>query len=223
MPSNLNLKLIDEIITVNDKEAFLTARELAQKEGLFAGGSSGSAVFAALQVARRKENKGKLIVVILPDTGRNYLNKIYSDEWMVENGFLPGGADKIAVKNILNAKINKIGILYVYPEDKLSLAIDLMRTYGVSQLPVIKDDTQVGSIHEISVMKKLSDKNSSGEQKVKDFLEAPLPTVNIDDKILAPLSFLKNQNAIAVVKDNKIIDVISTIDIINYFLKSEKL
>ena len=223
LPSNLNLKLIDEIITVNDKEAFLTARELAQKEGLFAGGSSGSAVFAALQVARRKENKGKLIVVILPDTGRNYLNKIYSDEWMVENGFLPGGADKIAVKNILNAKINKIGILYVYPEDKLSLAIDLMRTYGVSQLPVIKDDTQVGSIHEISVMKKLSDKNSSGEQKVKDFLEAPLPTVNIDDKILAPLSFLKNQNAIAVVKDNKIIDVISTIDIINYFLKSEKL
>ena len=68
---------------------------------------------------------------------------------MVENGFLPGGADKIAVNGIINAKTNKIGILYVSPEDKLSLAIDLMRTYGVSQLPVIKDDAQVGSIHEI--------------------------------------------------------------------------
>ena len=189
---------------------------------IFAGGSSGSAVFAALQVAKRPESKGKVIVVILPDTGRNYLNKIYSDEWMVENGFLPGGADKIAVKDIINAKTNKIGILYVYPDDKLSLAIDLMRTYGVSQLPVIKDDAQVGSIHEISVMKKLSDKNSSKTLKVKDFLESPLPTVNIDDKILAPLSLLKNQNAIAVVKDNRIIDIISTIDIINYFLKSEK-
>ena len=222
LPSNLNLKLIDEIITVNDKEAFLTARELAQKEGLFAGGSSGSAVFAALQVARRNENKGKLIVVILPDTGRNYLNKIYSDEWMVENGFLPGGADKIAVKDILNSKTNKIALLHVSPEDKIGLAIDLMRTYGVSQLPVIKDGAQVGSIHETSVMKKLSDKNTSSEQKVNDFLEAPLPAVNIDDKIVAPFSLLKKQNAIVVVNDNKIIDIFSTIDIINYFLRSEK-
>jgi len=179
-------------------------------------------VFAALQVARRKENKDKLIVVILPDAGRNYLNKIYSDEWMVENGFLPGGADKIAVKDILKAKTNKMEILRVSPEDKLSLAIDLMRTYGVSQLPVIKDDVQVGSLHETSVMKKLSAKNLSGEAKVKDFLEVPLPTVSIDDKILAPLNLLKNQNAIAVVKDNRIIDIISTIDVINYFLKSEK-
>ncbi|HYA77575.1 MAG TPA: CBS domain-containing protein, partial [Verrucomicrobiae bacterium] len=184
--------------------------------------SSGSAVFAALQVARRNENKGKLIVVVLPDTGRNYVNKIYSDEWMVENGFLPGGANKIAVKDILNSKTNKITILYVSPEDKISLAIDLMRTYGVSQLPVIKDGTQIGSIHETSVMKKLSDKNTSSEQKVNDFLEAPLPAVNIDDKIVAPFSLLKKQNAIVVVNDNKIIDIFSTIDIINYFLRSEK-
>jgi cystathionine beta-synthase len=222
LPTTLNLKIIDEIITVTDKESFLTARKLAQEEGVFAGGSSGSAVFAALQVAKRAENKGKVIVVILPDTGRNYLNKIYSDDWMVENGFLPGGTDKIAVKDILTAKANKIGLLYVRPEDKLSLAIDLMRTHGVSQLPVIKDDTQVGSIREISVMNKLSGKKSSSEHKVQDSLEAPLPTVNFEDKIAAPLSLLKNQNAIAVQKDNKIVDIITTIDVINYFLKSEK-
>ncbi len=222
LPANLNLKLLDEIITVNDKEAFLTARELTQKEGLFAGGSAGAAVFAALQVAKRGENKGKIIVVILPDTGRNYLNKIYSDDWMVENGFLPGGTDKIAVKDILKAKTNKINLLFVNPEDKLNLAIELMRTHGVSQLPVIEDGTQVGSIREISVMNKLSGNNSSSEHKVKDFLEPPLPTVNIDDKIAAPLSLLKNQNAIAVQKENNTLDVITTIDVINYFLKSEK-
>ena len=219
LPSNVDFKLIDEIVTVTDKEAFLTARELTQKEGLFSGGSAGAAIFAALQVARRPENKGKVIVVILPDTGRNYLNKIYSDEWMIENGFLPASEEKIAVRDILKAKSNKIGILYVYPEDKLSLAIELMRTYGVSQLPVIKDDAQVGSIREIAVMKKLSDNNSSSDKKVKDFLEAPLPTVNIEDKIPAPLNLLKNQNAIAVVKDNIIVDIITTIDVINYLLK----
>ncbi len=92
LPSNLDLKLIDEVITVTDKEAFLTARKLARTEGIFAGGSAGAAVHAALQVASRPENKGKLMVVILPDTGRNYLNKIYSDVWMIENGFLDSEA-----------------------------------------------------------------------------------------------------------------------------------
>lgn len=221
-PSNLDFKLIDEIVTVTDKESFLTARELTRKEGLFTGGSAGAAVFAALQVARRPENKGKLLVVILPDTGRNYLNKIYSDEWMVENGFLPGGADKIAVRDILKAKAGKIGILYVYPEDPLSTAIDLMRTYGVSQLPVIKNDAQVGSLNEVSVMKKLSDENSCSEHTVKDFLEAPLPTVNIDDKLVAPFNFLKSRNAVAVLQDGKVTEIITTIDVINYFLKCEK-
>lgn len=217
LPSTLNLKLVDEIITVNDKDAFLTARELAQKEGVFAGGSSGAAVFAALQVAKKLE-KGKTVVVILPDTGRNYLNKIYSDEWMTENGFLQGGEEKIAIRDILKVKSNKLGILYVYPEDSISTAIDLMRLHGISQLPVIKDDVQVGSIRETAVMKKLSDKTSSGKQKVKDFLEAPLPTVNIEDRIVAPLNLLKNQNAIAVLEDNKITEIIATIDVINYLL-----
>ena len=94
-----------------------------------------------------------------------------------------------------------------------------MRTHGVSQLPVIKDEVQVGSIRENAVMKKLSDEKSSRDLKVKDFLEAPLPTVKIEDKIVAPLNLLKNQNAIAVLKDNKIVDIITTIDVINYLLK----
>src|SRR4030067_3058732 len=76
LPSTLNLKIVDEIITVSDKDAFLTARELARKEGVFAGGSAGAALFAALKVARELE-KSQTIVVILPDPGRNHLRKIY--------------------------------------------------------------------------------------------------------------------------------------------------
>ena len=218
LPSTLNLKIVDEVITVSDKDAFLTARELAQREGVFAGGSAGAAVFAALKVAK-KLRKNQTIVVILPDTGRNYLNKIYSDEWMIENGFLSGGEEKIAIADILKSKTNQIQeLIYVDPDDNLSSAIKLMKKYGISQLPVIKDDVQVGSIREIAVMKKLSDKGTSSAQKVKDFLEAPLPTVNIEDKIVAPLNLLKNQNALAVLENNKITDIITTIDVINYFL-----
>ncbi len=224
LPSNLNLKLLDEIITVTDKEAFLTARELTQKEGLFAGGSAGAAMFAALQVARRPENKGKLLVVILPDTGRNYLNKIYSDEWMIENGFLEGKEEKIAVEEILRAKSKRIKtLIQVSPENKLGTAIELMRKYDISQLPVIKDNIQVGSIQEIAVMKKLSSGKTSAAQRVSEFMEDPLPAVKREEKIAAPFNLLKKRNAIVVTEKDQIVDIITTIDIINYFLKGEKI
>jgi cystathionine beta-synthase len=87
IPSNLDLKIVDEIVVVSDKDAFQTARKLAAEEGIIAGGSSGAAVFASLQVAERLK-KNQIVVTILPDTGRNYLTKIYSDDWMRRNGFL---------------------------------------------------------------------------------------------------------------------------------------
>jgi cysteine synthase A len=73
-PDVLNLKLVDEIVKVTDDDALKTAKQLAQKEGLLVGISAGAATYAALQVAKRQENKGKLIVVILPDTGERYLS-----------------------------------------------------------------------------------------------------------------------------------------------------
>ena len=220
LPSNVDFKLIDEIITVTDKEAFLTARELTQKEGLFAGGSAGAATFAALQVARRPENKGKLIVVVLPDTGRNYLNKIYSDDWMTENGFIEGKEEKISVSHLLSNKVNKINrLVFINPDTEIGVAISLMKKFGISQLPVISDNVQVGSIREIAVMKKLADKTGSNGEKVSEFMDPPFPTVKIDDKIAAPLNLLKTQNALAVTQNGKVVDIITTIDVINYLLK----
>ena len=219
LPSTLNLKLVDEIVTVTDKEAFLTARELAQKEGVFAGGSAGAAVFAALKVAR-KLKKNQTIVVILPDTGRNYLNKIYSDEWMTENGFLEGTGEEIAVRDVLRTKPRKIKtIISVDPEDDLSIALQLMKKYDISQLPVIKDNVQVGSIREITLMQKLSVGKDPAAHTVSDFMEEPLPSIGRDDKIVAPLKLMKDRNAIVVLEEGKTIGIITTIDIVNYFLK----
>ncbi len=74
VPDTLNTEIYDEIITVENDEAFETGRALAKKEGLLVGISSGAAVFAAAKLAKRPENKGKIIVALLPDTGERYLS-----------------------------------------------------------------------------------------------------------------------------------------------------
>jgi cysteine synthase A len=74
IPQVLNRNIIDEIIKVKDADAGITARSLAKLEGILVGISSGAACWAALEVAKRKENKGKIIVVVLPDTGERYLS-----------------------------------------------------------------------------------------------------------------------------------------------------
>ena len=80
IPDILRTDLIDEIITVKSEDAGQTARRLVKEEGILAGISSGAAVHAAIQVAQRKENKNKLIVVVLPDTGERYLTT-----WLYKN------------------------------------------------------------------------------------------------------------------------------------------
>jgi len=219
MPSTLDLRVIDEIVTVSDRDAFLTARRLAREEGILAGGSSGAAVFAALQVAE-KLRENQTVVVILPDTGRNYLNKIYSDEWMTEYGFLESKEERISVKDILKTKSKRIKkVISVDPEDELRVAIRLMRKYDVSQLPVIKDGVQVGSIREISVMKKLSSRQASCIQKISEVMDEPLPSVKKEDRILDPFILLKDKNAVVVLQNNRVVDIITTIDVINYQMK----
>ena len=218
MPSTLELKVLDEVVTVSDRDAFLTARMLAREEGLLAGGSSGAAVFGALKVARNSE--GKTIVVILPDTGRNYLNRVYSDDWMTEYGYLESEEKRIAVKDILAAKSGRIrGVVAVSPEDKLSTAIELMKKHGISHLPVIKDGVQVGSIHEMSVMKKLTSKKASKGQRIEDVMDEPLPVVRKEELLLDPFNLLKEKNAAIVLDKNAVAGIITTIDVINYLTK----
>jgi cysteine synthase A len=78
VPKVLNRAVVDEIIRVTNEDAFATAREVGVREGILCGISGGAAVWAALQLARRPENAGKQIVVILPDSGERYLSTALS-------------------------------------------------------------------------------------------------------------------------------------------------
>lgn len=84
IPKNLNTEIYDEVIAVSNQDSMDMTRRLAREEGVFAGISSGAAVWAALQVAKREENEGKMIVVIIPSTGERYLStptySIYADQ-----------------------------------------------------------------------------------------------------------------------------------------------
>jgi cysteine synthase A len=81
LPEVLQMDLIDDVIKVSDKDAGLFAKRLAMEEGILAGISSGAATWAAIEVAKREENRGKMIVVILPDTGERYLSTYLFNEF----------------------------------------------------------------------------------------------------------------------------------------------
>ncbi len=216
MPATLNLDLVDEIITAGDMEAFSTARSLLRDEGIFAGGSAGIAVYAALQVARRFKEE-ITIAVILPDSGRNYLNKFYSDEWMVENGFFETSEMGLHVAEILRVKRKAIPeVIAVSPDDSLECAIEKMRLYSISQLPVIERGTSIGSIQELTLLRKLVAKEISMHEKVSRVMDDPLPMVRKSDTIVSPGLLLKNRSAIIVEEKHQIIDIITPADIIHY-------
>ena len=87
LPETVDLNLVDDIVVVNDQEAFGMTRFLARKEGILVGGSSGVALYGTIKYLKENGVKGKRVVIIFPDTGRNYLTKIFNDKWLLENGF----------------------------------------------------------------------------------------------------------------------------------------
>jgi cysteine synthase A len=84
VPKNLNLAIVDEVITVTNEDAVLTAQRLAKEEGILAGISTGANVFAALEVAKRPENRGKLIVTVGCSTGERYLSTVLGEQARLE-------------------------------------------------------------------------------------------------------------------------------------------
>ena len=87
-PSTYDAGICDVVVRVTDRDSMLMARVATMREGILMGESCGTALWAALQVARDVEDQGALFVVILPDSGRNYIGKLYSDRWLRDNGLL---------------------------------------------------------------------------------------------------------------------------------------
>jgi cystathionine beta-synthase len=87
-PKVFDVNIVDTMVRIGDKDSFIEARRLAREEGILAGGSSGCVVAGARKFLNAIDSKGKTVVIMAHDTGRNYLTKIYNDDWMKEQGFL---------------------------------------------------------------------------------------------------------------------------------------
>ena len=223
IPETFNRQVVDEMIRVSDKESFNTARRLAKEEGLLVGGSSGTAVAAALKYARRLK-KSAYIVALLPDTGRNYLSKMYSDVWMQENGFWEGKEIRmIKIKEIVAQKKDLPPMISVHPRDILSKAVKLMHEYNISQLPVIDHGKVVGSLNEASLMKLLHDGVEFTKQRILAVMAKPLPTLDEEiDVSEAYRLLLSGTTGIIATRNEVPIGVITRADLINHWVTQKE-
>lgn len=223
MPQTLVLDYVDEVIRVSDRDSFLTARRLAREEGLLVGGSSGAVMYATLQVARSLP-KDKVVVVVFPDTGRNYLSKMYSDEWMLELGYIEAEEEeKITVESILQAKPQNVPpMIAVALNDPVSSAVELMRKHDVSQLPVVEEGHVLGTVHDDTIMKKLLTKQVSFSQPVQEIMDIPLPTIDAEEGLpVLYKQLIGDHNAVVVVKKGKAVGVLTKMDVISHLSKGE--
>ncbi len=213
----MDLSVLDDVRQVTDAQAFATARRLAREEGIFAGGSSGAAVHVAAQVAREL-GKGKTVVVPLPDGGRSYVSKFFSDEWMRDNGFPVNGEGPISaatVKDVLGKRRGEV--ITARRTDKVEAVVKRMRDNDISQMPVVDDAGRaLGMIHEYDLLNFLIE-GKHRLSEVVDPLVQPIQGVVAADTPVARLREIFNDDNIAVVKDGeKVTGILTKIDLIEF-------
>jgi len=214
----LDFSVIDDIIQVTDKECFVMARQLARREGLFAGGSSGGAVHAALQVAR-KAGPENVIVAILPDSGSRYLSKFYNDGWMADNGFAPYEMLPGHVSELLNS--GHLPPVIIKAQSPIREAISLMKKYDIPQLPVRDNGDIIGMVYEIDLLRALATRSGGPDDPVRDVAEHDVSMVGPGESIsrLAKM-FSERDNAVLVMETHKLLGVLTKIDLISYLAGS---
>jgi cystathionine beta-synthase len=226
-PSTFDPSLVDEFITVSDRDSFRTARRLAREEGILVGGSGGTAVWAVLKVAERFGPDATLVTIV-PDSGRGYLSKVYDDNWLLEHGFLERAAPAATIQAVLAFKREEEPevpeLITVATHQKVGEAIDLMQRYGISQIPVVRDGDEagsladvVGSIRESGLLDRVFKNQDALSEDIAAAMEPPLPAVEIGasvDTVFADLS--AGNPAVVVARAGKPIGVLTRADLLEY-------
>ena len=213
VPKTFNSQLVDEWVRVSDREAFHIARELARKEGILAGGSTGVNVAAALRIARRSQ-PGDLIVTICCDTGRNYLSKFFDDDWMEENNLHWSPSRRRLVAELIEER-GPLPLVSVTAGDLATVAISRMRQGSISQIPVLENGRSIGTIHEISIARNVRDGVRLDELKVSQIMASPLPEVEPTSDLDEVYRLLLSGNpAVVVVTNKQVVGILSRIDLV---------
>lgn len=220
-PAAFDRTIVDEVIAVSDGDAFAMTRRLAQEEGLLVGGSCGLAVVAGLNVAKRA-NKGDLVVVLLPDSGRGYLAKVFNDDWMRKYGFL-GGDGQETVGRILQQKSGNLpSFIHVHPNETIREAIDILREFDVSQVPVVKAEPPImvaeiiGAVEESALLEAVFTGKAALSDPVNKHMSPPLPMIGSKEPVSAAVAAFEIASALTVLENGKPIGVITRQDLLGY-------
>ena len=230
IPGTYDATIVDRWVRVNDRDAFAMARRLTREEGILSGGSCGTAMVAAREVVRELADtdggRDAVVVVLLPDSGRSYLSKIYNEEWMRVNGFLAMTGAVARVAELLRDRHHAPGIPAVVlgrTTQRVGDAIDTFQTYGISQLPVSQDPDGdavaglVGSISERGLLERAFRDPSIVERTVGEVMDPPLPMVDASvtlDEAFALLS--GGAPALVAVEGDRPAGVVTKLDFLEY-------
>lgn len=222
-PTTYDAPIVDEVIAVSDRDAFEMTRRLAREEGLLVGGSCGMAVVAALRVAETL-GPDDLVVVVLPDSGRGYISKIFNDEWLAKYGFLTHDGDT-TVGDVLGAKSVGASLpefIHVHPTETIRDAVDILREFGVSQAPVVKAEPPVmagevvGSVREKDLLDALFSGAVTLSDPVSAHMSASLPFVGAGESVAQAIAAMVDSDAVIVTQDGKPVGVVSRQDVLGH-------
>ncbi|MDP9982140.1 cystathionine beta-synthase [Pseudarthrobacter oxydans] len=220
-PANYDKSVPDDVIAVSDADSFEMTRRLAREEGLLVGGSSGMAVVAALRVAKDLPDDA-VVVVILPDSGRGYLAKIFNDQWMRSYGFLASG-DDASVGEILKAKTGELpDLVHIHPNESVRDVINIMNEFGVSHIPVLSQEPPVvmgevlGAVDERTLTAKLFRGEAKLSDKISEHMEARLPVIGSLESIQTARELLSDADTLMVTFVGAPVGILTRHDLLAY-------
>ena len=211
LPQNVDFSLIDHFEKVSDQDAALMTREIARKEGIFAGNSTGSAVAGVLQLKDRFK-ESDVIVIIFPDHGSRYMGKMYNDDWLRDRGFLK--EEKLTARHIIEKKESQ-QIVTIDCEKSILEAINTIKSLNISQIPVTQKGMVIGKVTESDILNSLIENPSIKSQPVKNIVTPPFPFVDLNTSIDKISAMINKDNIAVLVENNGQIEIITQYDIIN--------
>jgi len=231
-PGTYDPAVVHRWVRVSDRDAFAMARRITREEGILAGESCGTAMVAALDEAARlmreepEAARDAVIVVILPDGGRNYLSKLYNDEWMRANGLLATAGGVVRVAELLGERHHGAGIpdvVLARTTDRVGEAIELLQRFGISQLPVSQDPDGealsgiVGSVSEHGLLERAYRKPEIVERTVGEVMDRPLPTIAATATLDEAFGLLADGTpALLAVREGRPAGVVTRLDLLEH-------
>ncbi len=224
-PTTYDRDIADRIIEVSDGDSFAMTRRLAREESLLVGGSSGMAAAAAIRLAHELDDPDAVIVVLLPDSGRGYLTKVFNDEWLSQYGFLPAKGDQ-TVGEVLRGKSGALpDLVHTHPTETIAEAVHILQEYGVSQMPVVRAEPPImaaevaGSVSERVLLDALYAGKAKMADPVEDHMSEPFPTIGSNEPVSEAVAALEGADALLVQEDGRPVGVLTRQDLLSYIAR----